>query len=161
MLSFEIDICKVTNALKAFLTGRFSNYNDRNFLYKGFRSIQTCSLLFVVFSTWTTIASEVQRFWWWYFVRPNPSALKISFSWYLANIVGNVVSSQGAVISLTTFSDSPDTSLKVMPCLKKRWKMIWSIWHYFGLNYRLKRGENIIYLSFQPLNHPFDTVKSF
>ena len=38
--------------------------------------------------------------------------------------------------------------------------MLQSIWHYFGLNYRLKLKENIIYLSFQPLNHTFDAVKS-
>ena len=41
-----------------------------------------------------------------------------------ANIAGMVVSSQGAVISLVTVSDSPETSLKVMACLKKRWKML-------------------------------------
>ena len=40
--------------------------------------------------------------------RPISSALKISFSWYLANVVGKVVSSLGAVISLVTISDYPD-----------------------------------------------------
>ena len=40
-------------------------------------------------------------------------------------------------------------------------KNVVTIWHYFGLNYRLKLKENIIYLSFQPLNHPFDAAKSF
>ena len=33
------------------------------------------------------------------------------------------------------------------------------MWHYFGLSYRLKLKENIIYLSFQPLNDPVDVVK--
>ena len=41
---------------------------------------------------------------------PNSSGLKISFSWYLANILVKVVSSQGAFISLVTFSNSPETS---------------------------------------------------
>ena len=35
--------------------------------------------------------------------RPNLSALKISFSCYVANVIDKVVSSQGAVISLVTF----------------------------------------------------------
>ena len=33
------------------------------------------------------------------------------------------------------------------------------LWHYFGLSYRLKLKENIIYLSFQPLNDPTDAVQ--
>ena len=57
--------------------------------------------------------------------RPNWFALKTSFSWYLANIGGKFVSSQEEVISFVTFSDSPDTSLKVISCLQRRvWKSI-------------------------------------
>ena len=41
-----------------------------------------------------------------------------------ANIAGMAVSSQGAVISLITFSDFPETSLKVLPCLKKKIKNV-------------------------------------
>ena len=51
--------------------------------------------------------------------RPNSSALKISFSSCLANNIGKIVSSHYAVITLVTFSDSPETSLKVMSCWKK------------------------------------------
>ena len=83
------------------------------------------------------LISKVQRFWWQGLIEHTKFiCIKISFSWYLVKIVAKVVSSQGAVISLITFSDSPETSLKVMPYQKKRWKILYSIRHYFGSNYR-------------------------
>ena len=86
---------EVTNVLEASWTGRFSNHKHRGFFTKGVR----CSHLFAVFSTWTTLTSEVQRFSWQSFVEQTKFIyIKTSFSWHLANIVGKVVSSQGAVI---------------------------------------------------------------
>ena len=84
---------------------------------------------------------------------PNSSALKISFSWYLASNVGKVVSSKGAVISLVTFYDSPETSLKVMPCLKK---MINAIVSLRSFQFELQtKGQGKYHLPFLPTSQPF------
>ena len=98
---------EVTNVIETYWTERFSNY----------AAIPVNHTLLCFPPEQRLDGSASQR-------RPYSSAFKIFFSWYLANIVGNVVSSQRAVIPLVTFCEFPETSLKVMPCQKKRRKML-------------------------------------
>ena len=130
-------------------TGRFSNVKHWDLLAKGVRRSRPCERHFAVFSTSTMLTSEVQRFWCQCFVsRPNLSVLKISFSWYLANIVENAVSHQGTAIYLVTLCDSPETSLEVFAMFIEKMKnvVIHLILFWFELQMKTQGKHHLLFL---------------
>ena len=107
---------EVANVLEASWTGRFSNHKHRIGILspKAFDAAIPVNHTLLCFPSKQYLPRKCKDFDGSTLRnRPNSSAWKMSFSRYLANIVGNVISSQGAVISLATFYDSPRTSLKV------------------------------------------------